>query len=988
MGQSNTKHIHTIFDKSNPTKFNETDLYSELLHSDGNLKQCDFYFVKHIVDNVENVTVFFKFLITTLEKVLTGQHDKYVSDCNVCVKICLLIFPVLQYNYKKKEIFDLMWRENNIENLVCTNYGCNNILILHIFNFLLIILFTENISINSRNQNGHNNYEHAGNIVLAKNTIDIYKLWLVKLVTYEDNAETSNIITTNNRNTTFANSINEDNINNKLDNENKNKEFFENQQDKNGENNKEMDEEINKIDDLSNKNNSLANDSNENNKYIFTNDIKYVEYCEVTDLSNDRKGHDKDMIKYNNTIDLNLINNRINILKCLLILLSSYMYNDNNDYLEEKNMHLYLFTSGDIYFSSNFFISLLNVIYDNEFNYFSFYFYNDTYLEFYNLCIHVLNILTDFNPFILQNDKKVHYINSALDYFFSVKKVTCEGKRQTYNEEDNGKNDENRNKNSEQIDPNQLRSFSNFDSTIYSYSSEESYDSSDSIKESENGENSNKKSKAREAIFNLKRALKIKRNYLSISRENSSENIEDNDYYEYIKNSKKIKNLQTRNIFLVMLQNLELNSIKYIYKGVLNMLISYKLYFENYEEDIFYINNYLCLFWNLMNNNKLLVNYVKNHNSSMFLFYILYILICFNNKRKKEMQLFSDIKKSEPLNGGSRNLNNNGNMDHDGGDEKHMSTIKTEDLNSEKDFYNNERFNQSKKCDEFNIRKIDGLIYICLFIILKLSSNSGVCKNLNQKYNQKIKIKSLIKNVHQFETYVDFLIYALCLLINDNIYFLKFERIIDMAIIILTNISVYIKSMSIYSCECIINILKKILKKEWILSSQYHHYALFLLLDFINNILSHNLNDNYNLVYTIIKNRDVFVSINNLDVTLKDCFIFTPNLDKDYWVPTESWLSNWKNKLPLHFVNAIIYDLASMIEEECDKKEILDYNEVVNLIKTECSIIKNEKIPFIIRKYEKNIFLSKWFTNYIYFLLFFHFYKQNIFINNGIKFIF
>lgn len=72
MGQSNAKHIYTVFDKSNPKKFDETDLYSELLYSYNNLKQYDFYFVNHIVDNVEHLTLFFKFLITTLERVLTG----------------------------------------------------------------------------------------------------------------------------------------------------------------------------------------------------------------------------------------------------------------------------------------------------------------------------------------------------------------------------------------------------------------------------------------------------------------------------------------------------------------------------------------------------------------------------------------------------------------------------------------------------------------------------------------------------------------------------------------------------------------------------------------------------------------------------------------------------------------------------------------------------------------------------------------------------
>ncbi|KOB88061.1 hypothetical protein PFDG_04494 [Plasmodium falciparum Dd2] len=137
----------------------------------------------------------------------------------------------------------------------------------------------------------------------------------------------------------------------------------------------------------------------------------------------------------------------------------------------------------------------------------------------------------------------------------------------------------------------------------------------------------------------------------------------------------------------------------------------------------------------------------------------------------------------------------------------------------------------------------------------------------------------------------------------------------------------------------------------------------------------------------IIKNKHVFFKIHNLNQILKSNY-FVGSSTKDYWIPTESWLVSWMNKLPLHFINKIIYDLANMIEVECDEKEILDYIEVVDLIRSHCSKIENKQIPYIIRKYEKNILLSKWLTNYIYFLIFLHMYKKNLFINNGLTFIF
>ncbi|CRG95834.1 conserved Plasmodium protein, unknown function [Plasmodium gallinaceum] len=993
MGNSNSKNIHVFLQNISENSFKEKELYSELLNLDENFQNGDdFYLIKKFVDNSNNITFLFKFLMNTLSKVLQDTNNNYLHECKICIRIFLCIFPVVQYNYNKKEIINLMWKKDYFENLIEHNYICNNILILHIFNFLLILLFTENVCIKKGN--------NKSKMVLVKNIIDINRLWFNKFLIHGD---------TKYNDKKFTN----------LNLKNKNDEYIFNdvsyikKKNKNGllsvdkltvndsnfkylNNNKEKYE-------LNNNKNILDSSNEKIKKCAYAKDSNYVNYS-ISEYANSSQKKRNTEILYND-ISLELIKNRIDILKCLLILLSSYMYFDDKSFLKKKNLYLFLFSSGEIYFTANFFLSLLNTVFENEFNYFNFFFYNDTYLEFYNLCIIILNILINFNPFTLKNKKKVHYMNSAAKFFYKSKKY-FDSKKGNMNYNKNNKENEKKNekKNEYKIDIHKLlnnkkmisyikdtqtnenksynnitedlcvkkkkkksaqsknnsenshRNSSSFETIIYKDIYDESCSSSSRNIENSNNENINSDLNKNKTKFNnLESELKKKSKY--IKREKKKSN------YIYLKNKNKIENFYCNNVFLEMLCKLELNNIKHIYNGTLNILISYKLYIENYNENLPFIGNYLCLLWNIMNNNNLFISYMKKHNSNIFLFYILYILLCLNNHRKNEMQELANTKKNEII------------------------TINNHNINEEKFTYNNENFNHSNKCREFNIRVFDGLIYICLFIILKISSKSTICKNLNQKYDQKIKL-NFLKNINQFNNYVDFLVFTLYTLINDNIYFLKFERIIDMCITILTNVSVYIKSMNTYSCEYIINILKKILKKEWILSSQNHFYSLFLLLDFINNILSYNLYDNYNLIYMIIKNKDVFFSIHNLHDVLKNNYLCDSKTFKDYWIPTESWLINWKNKLPLHFINSIIYDLANLIEEECDEKEILNYDEAVNLIKNHCLTIENKKIPFIIRKYEKNILLSKWFTNYLYFLIFFHTYKQNLFINNGIKFIF
>ncbi|GAW82905.1 hypothetical protein, conserved [Plasmodium gonderi] len=1082
MGHKNSKRINSVLEKLNDKNFKESDLCTELSSLGNNLcNDKDFFVVKKIVDDERSIYTLFKFLMSTLRKLVLKDSCGYIDECKACVKIWLMVLPVIQYNYQKKEVFNLLWKENNVKRPIEQNYiYTNNIIILHMYNFFLITLFTEDICIKKRRScNGKNALSKWNENTISIDAIDVCKLWIHKFSIHSQNQcvksrnNTQNI-QNNAHNQCMKKQGNSPSNGNKRvicsgdDLDIKNSKVFQECTCENG------------------KRNGNSSLEEMNPDYGFSKGQRCLKHYEVDENATSNLKNltsaDIEIPSLDSDINLELIKNRTIILKCLLILLSSYIYLDERKYLKEKNFFLFLFTSGEVCYTANFFFSLLNVIYDNEFNYFNFFFYDNTYLEFYNICIHLMNILIDFNPFILENNKKIHYMNDTVRYFYSISRqdvkrtgyelrehvsdapfestclsnneslskngkdsinwgdelVTCGdsdisdsasgdsasgdnasgdnasgdsassdsdsgdsggGGRDAYNYyhcEDRTKEEHHQNDKDEQRIYEEFAN-SPVDFIIFNDSLDESTCNSSSTCTDRKQNNDmgtceiQKKKKRKKKIPHLEHVLRNRKFYLKEINgveKNSNEKKEKKEeyYYDFLK-KQKWKKLHTNNVYIEMLRKLDASNIEYIYKGALNILISYKLYYENYNENVLFIHNYLCLLWHLMNNNRLFIKHMKNHSSSVFLFHILYILICFNHQRRREMQALANMRKNQKeadcistprvhIRMASTKLEN-----------KTMNTTIIED-NNDQFIYNNENFNESRKCDDFNIRKIDGLIYICLFIILKVSSNSTICKNLNQKYDQKIKVNFQLRNVYQFDSYVDFLVYSLCMLINDNIFFLKFERIIDMSITILTNVSVYIKSMNTYSCECIISILKKVLKKEWILSSQNHYYALFLILDFINNILSHNLNDNHNFIYMIIKNKDVFFSIHNLDQVLKSNCLFSSSTPIDYWVPTESWLVNWKNKLPMQFINSIIYDLANLIEEECDEKEILDYNDVVDLIKHHCSTIKNYKIPFIIRKYEKNILLSKWVTSYIYFILFFHLYKENLFINSGIKFIF
>ncbi|VWU50226.1 HID1 domain-containing protein, putative, partial [Hepatocystis sp. ex Piliocolobus tephrosceles] len=71
MGQNNSKSINSLVQKINDNSLKKVDLYLEFLNL-GDDFQCDsdFYTIKKLADDINQVTFLFNFLTSTLSRIL------------------------------------------------------------------------------------------------------------------------------------------------------------------------------------------------------------------------------------------------------------------------------------------------------------------------------------------------------------------------------------------------------------------------------------------------------------------------------------------------------------------------------------------------------------------------------------------------------------------------------------------------------------------------------------------------------------------------------------------------------------------------------------------------------------------------------------------------------------------------------------------------------------------------------------------------------
>uniref|UniRef100_A0A7N8XG47 HID1 domain containing n=1 Tax=Mastacembelus armatus TaxID=205130 RepID=A0A7N8XG47_9TELE len=151
-----------------------------------------------------------------------------------------------------------------------------------------------------------------------------------------------------------------------------------------------------------------------------------------------------------------------------------------------------------------------------------------------------------------------------------------------------------------------------------------------------------------------------------------------------------------------------------------------------------------------------------------------------------------------------------------------------------------------------------GLMHIAVFILLLLSGERNFGVRLNKPYTLRVPM-----DIPVFTgTHADLLIVIFHKIITGG--HQRLQPLFDCLLTVIVNISPYLKSLSMVAANKLLHLLEAFSTPWFLFSSSQNHQLVFFLLEVFNNIIQYQFDGNSNLVYTIIRKRNVFHQLANL----------------------------------------------------------------------------------------------------------------------------
>uniref|UniRef100_A0AAZ3NVX0 HID1 domain containing b n=1 Tax=Oncorhynchus tshawytscha TaxID=74940 RepID=A0AAZ3NVX0_ONCTS len=151
-----------------------------------------------------------------------------------------------------------------------------------------------------------------------------------------------------------------------------------------------------------------------------------------------------------------------------------------------------------------------------------------------------------------------------------------------------------------------------------------------------------------------------------------------------------------------------------------------------------------------------------------------------------------------------------------------------------------------------------GLIHIGVFILLLLSGERNFGVRLNKTYSVRIPM-----DIPVFTgTHADLLIMIFHKIITGGHQHLK--PLFDCLLTIIVNVSPYLKSLSMVAANKLLHLLEAFSTNWFLFSASQNHHLIFFLLEVFNNLIQYQFDGNCNLVYTLIRKRNIFHQLANL----------------------------------------------------------------------------------------------------------------------------
>lgn len=149
-------------------------------------------------------------------------------------------------------------------------------------------------------------------------------------------------------------------------------------------------------------------------------------------------------------------------------------------------------------------------------------------------------------------------------------------------------------------------------------------------------------------------------------------------------------------------------------------------------------------------------------------------------------------------------------------------------------------------------------MHIGVFILLLLSGERNFGVRLNKPYTATVPM-----DIPVFTgSHADLLITVFHKIIATG--HQRLQPLFDCLLTILVNVSPYLKTLSMVAAVKLLHLLEAFSTPWFLFSAPSNHHLVFFLLEIFNNIIQYQFDGNANLIYTIIRKRNVFHSLANL----------------------------------------------------------------------------------------------------------------------------
>lgn len=149
-------------------------------------------------------------------------------------------------------------------------------------------------------------------------------------------------------------------------------------------------------------------------------------------------------------------------------------------------------------------------------------------------------------------------------------------------------------------------------------------------------------------------------------------------------------------------------------------------------------------------------------------------------------------------------------------------------------------------------------MHIGVFILLLLSGERNFGVRLNKPY-----VATVPMDIPVFSgTHADLLITVFHKIIATG--HQRLQPLFDCLLTILVNVSPYLKTLSMVASIKLLHLLEAFSTPWFLFSSPSNHHLVFFLLEIFNNIIQYQFDGNSNLLYTIIRKRQVFHTLANI----------------------------------------------------------------------------------------------------------------------------